>query len=171
MPSTEHPREEPPDQAPAAPLLFGHVLREGGDDLEERLTVARERWWRAVERLEGAPVRAWAWRFPRIPPVLRGLVGVVCLWVGAAGIARAPLDDSARQGPVAPATVTRAEVLQFVNGASEAELLATGVYRRGVRSILAARPFASWEALDHTPGIGPRTLQALRRGAERKPGL
>ena len=45
-----------------------------------------------------------------------------------------------------------------------------GTLREAVRDTLAARPFPSWEALDRSPGIGPRTLAALRRGAQAMPG-
>lgn len=58
------------------------------------------------------------------------------------------------------ATQARA-VLSLVNTANEDTLRQAGIYSRGVKALLAARPFDSIQALADAPGVGEKTLQQL----------
>ena len=77
------------------------------------------------------------------------------------------LDPDLTAEPAATAPAHEDPVLALANGATEAELQAIGVTPSAVRTLLGGRPFADREALAGTRGIGPKTLAALDRGADR----
>lgn len=52
-------------------------------------------------------------------------------------------------------------VLLWVNAADEATLRGAGIYTRGVKALMAARPFDSVQALADAPGVGEKTLRQL----------
>lgn len=161
---------DPPERLPAVPLVFGEVLREQDEAMPERMAAARARWLSTHLAKRAEP--RWRPRFARVvvPTWARWVAGISCIVIGVALVLRAPPPNSTRADWVVPVDPLEQAALAFANEASPEELARAGVYPKGVSAILAGRPFPSLAAVDAAPGVGRRTLEALRRGAKRASG-
>ena len=165
-----HPEERSPPQGPVpVPVLFSMVLDDGVEDLAPRLAEARQRWLTLYVESDTPPRRRWELRWTA-PAWLSLGVGSLLFLAGLAVVAATARQSIPERDQYVVPGPTSEMVLRFVNEASEDQLRRAGVYPRGVDVIVEGRPFPTLAALDAAPGIGAKTLAALRRAAQPPPG-